>query len=193
MVVAERAGPRIQREFLTWYRQNAGRFVIPLRTMARSRRCLDLTFMGITPVISTSLFSGELIVLAKMDEQVFDIVADFEADPLHTPLGYVCKLCEPETREVYRTRTEFWRHHLFEEFLDWVNKQLAPARWICLSRLGDGGSTWATLIRDESELQKQDPTLLFMQQLKRLDGRPAYIGGPEGVTNCLITLRLTTN
>ena len=190
MEMSERAGPRIQREFLAWYRQNAGRFLIPLRLMARNRKRLDLGFAGITPVVSASLLEDELIVQARMDRHVFDLIADFEAWPQHTPLGYVCNLCRPETREVYRTRTEFWRRHVFDEFLEWVNQQLDPARWIRLSRLGDEGSTWATLIREECELRKPDATLLFFQQLKRVDGRPAYSGGAEGVTNTLIPLRL---
>lgn len=187
----ERAGPRIQREFLAWYRTNAGRFIIPLRLVSRSRKSLDLSFRGITPAISASLVEGELIVFAKMDQRVFDLIADFEAHPHHTPLGYVCDLCEPAARVVYRTRTDFWRRHVFESFLDWVNNMLAPARWIRLSCLGDDGSTWAKLIREEGELQKRDTTPQLFQQLKRVDGRPAYSGGAEGVTNTLILLRLT--
>ena len=75
-------------------------------------------------------------------------------------------------------------------FLKWVNEKLAPARWLRISCDDDGGATWAKLVQEESELLKPDRTLLLMQHLKRVDGQPAYEGGPEGVTNWLIPLKL---
>jgi hypothetical protein len=52
---AEQIGSRIQRDFVAWHRQNAQRFAIPLRLVARNRKQLDLSFTGITAVISARL------------------------------------------------------------------------------------------------------------------------------------------
>ena len=189
MEMTEQVGSRIQREFQTWYRENAGRFDIPLQLISRNRKAFDLSFVGITPVVSASLVEGEIIVQAAIGERFFDILADFEAHPLHTPAGYVCTLCEPDSREVYKTRREFWRRHMFEKFLDWVNGTLSGTRWVRLSSIDDGGTTWATLIRNEGALSQPDGTLRFIQQLKRLDGNPVYEGNEDGVTKLLIALQ----
>ena len=181
-------GPRIQREFLAWYRLNVQRLAIPLRVVSRSRNHIELAFVGIAPVITARLSDGNLMVTAQMNGRWFDIVADFDAIPLHLSQGYVCTLYDPDERTAYRTRTEFWREHLFEYFLAWVNEQLAPARWIRLSCIGDG-SSWAKLIRDESQLKEAVRGLLLMQQLKRLDGEPAFSGTENDVTHYLLPLR----
>jgi hypothetical protein len=188
----ERSGSRTQRDFVTWYRQNAQRFIIQLRLVSRSRERLDLAFVGITSVISARLSENGLIVTADINDECFDTIADIEAHPQHTPLGYVCTLCDPDDRTVYRTRREFWRQHLFERFLVWVNEKLAPAHWIRLSSIAHAGATWATLIRDETELSQQDRTLQLMQSLRRPDGQQTFVGGQEDVTNLLIALKLET-
>ena len=192
MEMTERIGSRIQQEFVAWYRDNASRFAIPLSLVARSRKQMDLTFANISPVIAARLHENELIVVADMDDKFFDIIVDIEGYPLRTPLGYVCILCDPDDRTVYRTRREFWRQHLFERFLVWVNEKLAPAHWIRLSSIDGGEATWATLIRDETELTQQDRTLQLMQGLRRLDGQQTFAGDPEDVTNYLIVLKLET-
>ncbi|MDO8264127.1 MAG: hypothetical protein Q7T21_13030 [Gallionella sp.] len=192
MEMTGRIGSRIQRDFVGWYRENASRFTIPLRLIARSRRRLDLAFVGITSVISARLSENELIVSADMDDECFDTIADIEAHPLNTPLGYVCTLCDPSDRTFYRTRKEFWRQHLFERFLAWANEKLAPAHWIRLSSIDGGEATWATLIRDEIELTQQDRTLQLIQSLRRLGGQHVFEGGQEDVTNHLIALKLET-
>lgn len=190
--MTERIGSRIQRDFVDWYRDNASRFAIPLRLVARSRKQLDLAFVNISPVISARLYENELIVAADMDGELSDIIVDIESHLLHTPPGYVCMLCDPDDRTVYRTRTEFWRQHLFERFLVWVNEKLAPAHWIRLSSIDGGKATWARLIRDEAELMQQDRTLQLIQGLDRLDRQQIFEGGPEDVTNHLIALKLET-
>jgi hypothetical protein len=151
MAFNQHVGSSVQREFLAWYRQNERRFAIPLHFLTSSRRQLDFNFAGITSVVSANLLEGEIIVFAEFEGQLFDILVDIEACPLHTPKGYVCTLCDSTSSNLYRTRTEFWHQHLFELFLDWVNGKLAPSHWIQLGKIKGGGATWAELVKNKGE------------------------------------------
>ncbi len=110
--------------------------------------------------------------------------------------GYQCKHCVHEDGKqvmMFPSREALWKDHLFEPFLQWVNEVLAPARWLQLSSIGEYGSTWAQLLRDEIASSESNHTLHLMQQLKRLDGKPIYDGGAEGVTNWIISLKPDTS
>ena len=93
------------------------------------------------------------------------MLASLDIDPVHTPEGYVCRLCrdhpdKPENGGVnaarFQTRAELWEDHLFRPLMNWVNNELANARWLRL--LGNcNGSTAAELIYDElPHSQKMD-------------------------------------
>lgn len=100
-----------------------------------------------------------------------------------------------DSAKLFPSREALWQDHLFDKFLSWVNEKLAPARWLQISCIGSSGNrrcTWVQLIMDESELSKPDRTLHLMQQLKRVDGQPAYEGGAEGVMNWLVSLKPET-
>lgn len=179
--------PRIQREFLSWYQQNAHRFAIPLRLMKRTHERLDIDFLSISPVITASLFSTNIGVYAKANDCYIDCLVDIDIYLRHTTLGYFCAQCDPESPDFYPTRSAIWQAHQFERFLTWVNETLAPARWIRLSV--DDGSSWATLIRDEQKISKPDAGLILMKSLKKLDGSSAYEDAESTFQHFLVPLR----
>lgn len=188
-----KGSPRIQREFLAWYRQNRGRFALPLCQLARNRETLHLGFVGITSAISARLGYGSLAVGTELNGCYCDTIADFDTAMEHTPNGYVCKLCDPGERKCFRTRGDIWRNHLFEPFLAWVNEELANACWLRLTTLRDGGSSWAKLIHTDSELSEPDRTLVLISGLRRLDGQPIHDGIPGDTLTRLIPLRIETD
>ncbi len=178
-----RARPRIQREFLAWFRQNAGRFAIPLRITARKRKRIEFSFVGITPIISGALNDHEVYVKAEMNGRRYDWIVEFDAYLRHSPQGYYCALYYPESRVFHRTRQEFWRIEIFERFLAWVNAKFAPARWVRLSDYDDGGFIWAELILDENDLARHE------LDLQLINGQPFTRENGTVCRNWLIPLR----
>jgi hypothetical protein len=189
--------PRIQRAFVQWFNENRTRFEVPIRLTKFSAKGMELHFLNFPDCLFVRISSEELAVHVKWQGEYWDILIDLDAYPVHTPAGYKCKCCAHDGNEsatIFSNREVLWQDHLFAPFLKWVNEDLAPARWLQVSCIGDDrGITWAQLIRDESELPKPDRTpflmLKFMQQLKRIDGQPAYEGGTEGISNWLIPLK----
>ncbi len=181
--------PRLQREFLAWYRENANRFAIKLRLNSRKSDCMEFGFVGITPIIfANPLYKGNLSIRVIFNGLHFDDLVWLDAYATHTPQGYFNKFLLPEFRVFHPTRKEFWRLEIFEPLLEWVNECLAQAKWVRLSRLDDEGSSWAKLIRDENELSQPDRTLVFVQSLKRIDGLPT-VDRSDTLKNWLIPLR----
>ena len=113
---------------------------------------------------------------------------DMDIRVCRTPDGYKCEYCVPDEGEpitFYPSREALWREHLFCNVLNWVNEKLAPAHWLRVSR-SKCGSTWAELVMDESKLTEQERTMLLTQQLKSIDGQPAYESSLDGGTNWLV-------
>lgn len=184
--------PRIQRAFVRWFNDNRSRFEVPVRLTKITAKGVELHFINYPDCISVWLSSDELGVNVKWQGDYWDALFDMDLYPCHTPDGYKCEFCVPDNGEsatLFPSREALWQDHLFAPFLKWVNEKLAPARWLQVSCTGNRGSTWAQLILDESELSKPDRTLLFIQQLKRVDGQPVYDGGQEGITNWLVSLK----
>ncbi|MDP2805775.1 MAG: hypothetical protein Q8O24_07510 [Gallionellaceae bacterium] len=184
--------PRIQRAFVRWFNENRTRFEVPIRLTRITANGVELRFQNYPDCLSVRLSSKELNVHVKWQGQWWDMLISLDAWVFHTPGGYKCNCCWDDSEEpatIFPSREALWQDHLFDPFLKWVNEKLAPARWLQISGAGDGGCTWAQLIRDESELDKPDRTLILLQGLKRIDGTPAYDGGEEGVTNWLIPLK----
>jgi len=185
----------IQRAFLFWFKENHTRFEVPLSLTKITAKSMELRFHKYPDCLSVWLSNDELRVHVEWQGEYWDALISLDAYPFHMPDGYKCELCVPDCGEssvLYPSREALWQDHLFDPFLKWVNEKLAPARWLQISCTGNRGSTWAQLIRDESELSKPDRTLLLMQQLKRLDGQPAYDGDSEGGRNWLVSLKPET-
>lgn len=108
-----------------------------------------------------------------------------------THVGYQCELCLAEHGSSARTFTSkeaLWQDHLFEPFLQWVNKELAPANWLLISGTDDG-STATRLMCDKGELNKSDLGLIVMHSLRCINGTRFYYGAEEDLTEWLIELR----
>jgi len=184
--------PRIQRTFVRWFNENHTRFMVPIRLTKITAKGVELHFQNYPDCLSVWLSSYELGVHVEWQGDYWDALFNQEVYLCRTPGGYKCEFCELDygkSAALFPSRELLWQDHLFEPFLKWVNEKLAPARWLRVSSIGDGGSTWAELIRDESALLKPDRTLLLMQQLSRLDGQPVYSDGSEGVTNWMVSLK----
>lgn len=161
-----KARPRIQRAFFRWLAGNKQRFVIPIRIIRRMDHQIEVHFVRLNPIISISL-SNEVWVCVKWKNEIWDCLCNFEAVPLRVNNGYVCKLCNPEMREVFPNREALWRNHLFEPFLEWINTKLAQASYIGLySTDGTGkGGTWAELIQGNLTLNEAQPQTVALHPL----------------------------
>lgn len=187
---------RIQRAFVSWFNENQSSFGVPIRISKISGKGIELRFQNYPDCLSVWLTSNELGVHVEWQENYWDCLIDLDASPFHTSKGYQCKRCVREGGKpvmVFPSREALWKDHLFEPFLKWVNEVLAPARWLQLSSIGGYGTTWAQLFRDEIASSDSDPTFHLIQQLKRLDGKPIYDGGADGVTNLIISLKPKTS
>ena len=175
-----------------WFNVNRSSFAVPIILREITADGVGLRFPNHPDCLSAWLSRNELNVHVKWQGQCWDTLVSLDGFIDHVPDGYKCSLCvheHGEAAKLFSNREALWLDHLFDPFLNWVNEELAPARWLQISGIKDGGATWAQLIQDESALHKPDRTLLLMQQLKRIDGTPAYEGGAEGVTNWLVELR----
>jgi len=184
--------PRIQRAFVLWFNENRTRFEVPIRLTKITAKGVELHFHNYPDCLTVWLSSDALSVNVEWQGDWWDRLVDLDAYLYHTHGGYRCRFCVVDNGEsavLFPSREALWQDHLFAPFLKWVNEKFAPARWLMVSSTSDRGATWAKLIRDKSELSEPDRTLLLMQQLKRLDGQPAYVGGTEGVTNWLVSLK----
>jgi len=189
----------IQRAFLRWLNENRAHFMVPLRLTKISAKGLELHFQNYPGCLSVALsFWGSdygLRVEVKWQGQPWDALIDFDVSPYIVPGGYKCMQCVHEKGEsatLFSSSEALWQDHLFAPFQKWVNEKLAPARWLRISCFNDKSCTWAELIQNESKLSEPDRTLILMQQLKRLDDKPVYDGGPDGVTNWLLPLKSET-
>ena len=66
--------------------------------------------------------------------------------------GFFCETCPPGARRVFADRPALWADHLFEPLLEWVNGELARAKWLAL--YGDPErATWARLMPGDDPSQ----------------------------------------
>jgi len=68
----------------------------------------------------------------------------FESLPEAVSDGYICRLCASDERITYPSREALWIDQDFEPFLEWVNTELTPTRWLALYEANS--STWAELV-----------------------------------------------
>lgn len=135
---------RIQRAFLQWLQASRADWVIPVIVRKRRDCFLMCELRGVTKHIRVAL-SWQILVEARLDNECWDLLACFEALPQRVPHGYVCSLCDPETRPTYHSREDLWRDEMFEPFRVWVNETLALSDWLAFYQTAPGGSTWARL------------------------------------------------
>ena len=81
------------------------------------------------------------------------------------------------------------RASVFEPFLAWVNSKLASATWLRIFRMRGGGSC-ATLIRDDADLDREDPGIRLLLGLKKLVGQSVCVPGVDDAEVLLIPVSL---
>ncbi len=188
--------PRIQRAFESWFKKNSTRFAVPLRVTKIKASGIELRFDNYPDCLSVWLSKDEIAVHVNWEGEWWDMIIDLDIWPGNKRGGFICECCLVEPGEsvvIFPTREALWQDHLFEPFLKWVNEKLAPARWLQICCTKDRGARWERLIRDESDLDKPDHTLLFLQQMVKVDGTRSFEGGPEDVTNWLVPLKSETS
>jgi hypothetical protein len=80
--------------------------------------------------------------------------------------GYVCGHCEAEARKTFPNLEALWRDHLFEPFLEWVNKKLATAEAVGFYGSLSSGWTHAELLPNYDP-RRASPEV-FIVPLRRL-------------------------
>lgn len=208
------ARPRIQRAFIHWLNKNRTRFEVPILLSKISADGIELRFQDCPDCLSVWLSrDDQLEIHVSWRGMLWDRMKKMWApvqrwnrfahrsspqlrhEKSHRE-GYVCGFCLHECYvDIFSSPEALWQDHLFDPLLEWVNDELAPARWLkisCTNDEGNGGSNGAQLIRDESGLSGADRSLLELQQLKCIDGIPAYEGESEGTSNWLIPLNLNS-
>ena len=166
--------PRFQREFFRWLGEREGEFAIRLHEIKRTDKEIQFGFAGLTSCLSVQVRPSELSVSVTRDGVFMDYLIDIDLMLERGALGYFCGFCNQAERDYFPTREEAWRVHLFEPFLAWVNGQLASAQWLRIFRSG-GGSSGASLICDEADIERPDSGMQLLARLKRLDGQPMFV------------------
>ena len=139
---------RFHRCFLRWLYANQARFITPpFQIIKRTDRFLTFTIPGLNPALSFCLSTWELGAHVEWQSIWWDALVFFESSPEATLNGYICHLCEVEGRTTYPSREALWIAHDFEPFLEWVNTELTPTRWLVLNGEADAG-TWARLANE---------------------------------------------
>lgn len=167
---------RFQRAFFRWLQECHGEFATPLRLMRRTDKTIEIAFPELSAYISVNVRPMELSVTVTKDGEFVDYLFDIDLALAHSSQGYFCGYCDLEPRTYFSSREAAWRIHQFEPFLAWINTQLAPARWLRLF-FTSGGSSGASLICDEADLERVDPGISLLTGLKRLDGQPMFRSG----------------
>lgn len=129
--MARKVRPRIQRAFFRWLAENRQRFFVPIQITKRTDRRIEISFVGLNPVVSV-LLTNEIGVSVIWGNEFWDYLSCFEVNPLHVENGYICTFCVSEIHEIFPDREALWCDHLFEPFLEWVNSTLVPASHIGL-------------------------------------------------------------
>jgi hypothetical protein len=141
---------RIQRAFLSWLDKNHHLFAIGVVVESRTDSSLIFSFEGINCAIRGLLNTHELDVWVEWNGYCWDYIFSFDSAPMRTPDGFVCKLCrdyfldknpDKQFDAIYRSREEIWKKDIFEPFLEWVNSELAPAKFIGLFGETDHATT----------------------------------------------------
>jgi hypothetical protein len=144
---------KIQRAFSSWLDKNHDRFSMKIRLGRRTDRFWEFSFVGINAAIQGALTTYEINVAAEYANDCRDLLLSLEAEPRQARGGGVfCDICLPEARRVFPDRPALWVNHLFEPFLDWVNDNLAKAKWLALH--GDPDfATWARLLPNDDQTE----------------------------------------
>jgi hypothetical protein len=144
----------IQRAFFKWLAENRQRLAVPIRITERKDRYIQWSFVGVNPILYGFL-TGEIGIDVEWKGRTWDYLTFFEVWPQHAAGGYFCNLYNSEARKVFASREALRLDNLFQPFLESVNECLAKARWIGLYQIEDCGSTWAKLLKELPEHERE--------------------------------------
>lgn len=153
--------------FREWLASARHRLLVPLQIVGRTGSTLNLRFVGINPHLFIYLHAWELGVAVVHHQKCRDLIFAIETYSQRRPRGYVCRFCRRGgicAPKIYSTQASLWRAHTFEPFLNWVNDELAPAKWLCL--FSTSGMTSASLLVDEGQVSQRvciNPDALFRE------------------------------
>lgn len=168
--------PRVRRAFLAWFSENRHRFLVPLDILEQSDNEIGIRMEGISHRLAATLTPQGLSVDVFHQGQWFDRLFDQDICPTQrVGEGYVCNYMKPTVREIFPTKEDVWRDHVWEEFVLWINQRLYPARWLRLAQTHGVGS--ANLFVQEQDLYRMTRGLEILAQLTGRDGKP--LGGPN--------------
>ncbi len=152
----------IRRAFLKWLKINRSRLAVEIELGCRTEEMIAFSLVGINPVITASL-GREINVSVTYESYCWDLLLCLDEPQIaRVRGGYVCTQCLPESRKVFPDRFSIYADHLFERLLDWVNDDLAKAKWLKLSgRPGD--MTWVELKTELPEAtESQDEEEIYL-------------------------------
>ena len=157
---------RFIKAFKSWLSENSMRFAlepIPRKVIMKKACSLNIVFAGIAPEITTSAYGhgfGNICVSVTYKNDCWDFILDIDIAPKCNSAGdHYCNMCEPGKRRFYRSRQELLADHSFERFLEWVNENFIPSRWICL--FGTEGITLAKIV-DEKDVNQMRSEKYFV-------------------------------
>jgi hypothetical protein len=151
------------RAFVDWLSDAGPRLAIALRVDKQDSESIEVSFVGINTAVGAIIEYDEtdafveLQVFVDWEGSNWDLILILDCEPVRRADGYVCDLCPPEDQKVFPSREALWRDHLFEPFLEWVNKDLATADVIYLWSSPGKGMTSARLLRS-SAIREDDPS-----------------------------------
>jgi hypothetical protein len=138
-----------EQTFMAWLATESQRFSLPVSVKSASPEEIELRVQGIHPAISISLGSSEINIGILWDSEWWDYLVwlDCYEEPAPGGVGFVNSIVLPEYRIAYPTLEALWCAEVFEDFLTWINEDLAQASEVAMWQTS-GGSTWARLISD---------------------------------------------
>jgi hypothetical protein len=140
----------LQRAFSKWLEKNRARFAVEIKLGRRTDTALEFSFAGIDSAISGALTTWEINVTVTHEDECWDFLLSLDAEPKRVQSGYICRLCPPDSRPVFPNRPSLWTAELFEPFLEWVNEDLAKAKWLVLEG-SKSSMTRVTLVNTVSD------------------------------------------
>ena len=164
--------PPLHRAFLAWFWENRRRFKIPVRFTRRTDRQIDFAFTGISKTISGCLTATTLEVMVTHEHEYFECLQTYDIRLTLSVAGgyvsYVDIFRDKKVQEPFPTREALWRSDIFEEFLRWVNEELATTRWIRCLWQGDTGISGASLIHADEDRHLKNGGLCLLAKLIKL-------------------------
>lgn len=111
--------------FLQWLYTD-GQDLLDEITVRRRRHRVDLVFRRFRETLSGTVHHNMISVAAMKGKVCWDFVYDADVSPERTSAGWVCTQC-PEP-QLFESRYNLLREHLFSPFREWVFGPLAANR-----------------------------------------------------------------